>query len=288
MPHGISNSNYLVSTNQLADVLLKVSNDKNEKELNEEMEILLYLNQCSFPLSLCPFIQKSPHSGPVYSYKNLNGVLFPKAKGTQAQVNSSSCFEMGKALSMLHRIPLPASSNKKSLRPYAKIGHDLSDILAYSIEKKCPPDFHYCFESLTKQANWNDFKKFYQQIPSTIIHGDLYYDNVFFDQGKPSAFLDFEQAGIGNPLLDLGIAISGTCLKNGELDHEYIQSYFSGYKSTQILDPKCDEFLFTAIQLGLLSISLWRIERFLEGSLSLDRKFSYQELLKLKIPTKVI
>ncbi|MBY0415742.1 MAG: phosphotransferase, partial [Bdellovibrionales bacterium] len=112
-----------------------------------------------------------------------------------------------------------------------------------------------------------------------IIHGDLYYDNTLFDNNKISTVLDFEQAGIGEYILDLGISISGTCLEKGRVITPLVNSYLMGYESVKVMTSNEKEFLDQAIILGLLSISLWRIKRFYEKNLNPLMKNSYQDLL---------
>jgi homoserine kinase type II len=46
------------------------------------------------------------------------------------------------------------------------------------------------------------------QLPSGIIHGDLFVDNVLFhDDGRLSALLDFEQASWGRWAYDLAVTV---------------------------------------------------------------------------------
>ena len=52
----------------------------------------------------------------------------------------------------------------------------------------------------------------YDDFPVGVIHGDLYFDNSLFDAGELVTLIDFEQSGRGRHILDLGIAISGSCL----------------------------------------------------------------------------
>jgi homoserine kinase type II len=102
--------------------------------------------------------------------------------------------------------------------------------------------------------------------------------------------LDFEQAGIGEYILDLGISISGTCLEKGRIIPPLVDSYLAGYENVRPLKDKEKKFLDEAILLGLMSIALWRIKRFKEGNLNplmadsyrdlLNRAFHYFEMIK--------
>jgi homoserine kinase type II len=94
-----------------------------------------------------------------------------------------------------------------------------------------------------------------------------------------SSVLDFEQAGIGEYLLDLGISISGTCLEKGRVISPLVKSYLEGYEQIRTLSPLEKKYLDQSIILGLMSISLWRIKRFKERNLNPLMENSYQDLI---------
>jgi homoserine kinase type II len=48
-----------------------------------------------------------------------------------------------------------------------------------------------------------------------IIHGDLFRDNVLWDEGQISAILDFEQASGGSLAYDLAVCINDWCWTTG-------------------------------------------------------------------------
>ena len=212
--YGISNTNYLVELASKETVLLKVSNDKDYHQLQEEMKILLYLQEQQFPLTLKPFLISG--GSPVYHYQEYIGVIFPKAPGKVREVNGPRCEAMGTALAQLHQIPILTSS----LRDYGSIGYDLEKIESYCLLAECPSDFLEAFLAIKQSQDWEKFYEFAQQKnrPTAIIHGDLYYDNVFFDHHKITMLLDFEQSGIGCPLLDLGIAMTGSCIVDKKIN----------------------------------------------------------------------
>ena len=121
----------------------------------------------------------------------------------------------------------------------------------------------------------------YDVFPSGIIHGDLYFDNSLFHEDKLVTLIDFEQSGRGRFILDLGIALSGSCLNldKTSLDEELLFAFLEGYQSKRSLLYIEKEYLRSAIAVGFFSISLWRIKRFYEGDLDARKKFNYRELL---------
>ena len=269
---GISNSNYRVDLEN-ESVLLKISNDKNQTQLAEEQTILLYLNQCGYPYSLKPFTLNSGEL--VYNYGSYFGVLYPFVEGIPPGPSDYTCKEVGASLAKLHTIK-HNETILKTLRPHESVGFGASEIFSYSKSQNCPNDFstafNYFFPDQLKEFLAVPFEK-------GIIHGDLYYDNTLFNNNHLSTVLDFEQAGLGEYLLDLGISLSGTCLEKGRIITPLVNSYLEGYEAIRPLNPQEVKFLDHAIILGLMSISLWRIKRFKERNLNPLMQDSYRDLI---------
>jgi homoserine kinase type II len=268
---GISNSNYCVKlTHQ--QYLLKISNDKNIQELCEEQLILGYLRDNGYRYSLSPI--PTLKSEPVYKLGDFYGVLYPFVVGIPPGPSDQTCMEIGKALALLHT--LPKREPYDQLRRHEKVGFGPSEVKNYLHEEGCPDDF----KEIYHQVFPDDLERFVEaELPEGIIHGDLYYDNTLFEHTSLSVVLDFEQAGRGELLLDMGISISGTCLEKGRLSKPLIESYLSGYESVRKLTAIEKGLFHQSIILGFYSIALWRIKRFKERDLNPMLKDSYQELI---------
>lgn len=266
---GISNSNYRV-VSQGQNFLLKISNDKGMPELQKEMIILQHLKSHEFPYSLSPLLTLEGKA--VYQCEEFFGVLFPFVEGIPPGPSDITCREIGAGLAQLHLIP--ASSQ---LREHVEVGYGAHEILQFIKSERCPVVFKQSFHKV-----FPDHLKSYIEatFPVSIIHGDLYYDNTLFQHESLGVLLDFEQAGLGESILDLGISISGTCLEKGWLHAPLIRSYLQGYETVRPLIPIEKEHLHEAICLGLFSIALWRIKRFTFGNLNPMMAESYQELLQ--------
>lgn len=269
---GISNSNYRVDL-ESETVLLKISNDKNQLQLAEEQAILFYLNQRGYPFSLKPLSLLTGEL--VYTYGKYFGVLYPFVLGIPPGPSDFTCKEVGAALAKLHSISHDESGLKK-LRRHESVGFGPQEIYDYAMSASCPEDyreaFHFFFPDQLKNFFAAKFEK-------GIIHGDLYYDNTLFDNNHLSTVLDFEQAGIGEYLLDLGISLSGTCLEKGRIITPLVNSYLQGYESVRPLSADEKIYLDQSIILGLMSISLWRIKRFKERNLNPLMENSYRDLI---------
>ena len=268
---GISNSNYKVTTAK-GTYLLKVSNDKDALQLKEEMKILNYLKDQKYPYSLDPFQTKDKKT--VYELDEFYGVLFPFIEGIPPGPSDITCYEIGKVLAKLHLVKVPGPS--KGIRKYKQVGFDAESIKDYTQNPHG--------EEFFKQMYYDVFPAGLDQYISTqyaegIIHGDLYYDNTLFHNEEVACVLDFEQAGVGAFIIDLGICISGTCLEKDRISDDLIKSFLEGYESVRKLPQIEKDSLKDSICVGLFSISLWRIKRFVEGNLNPMLSNSYKDLL---------
>ncbi len=270
--HGISNSNYVVKFEDHSPVLLKVSNDKDIKQLGGEQDILLALEQRQFDYSLTPYLNKEGNA--VYQQDGYHGVVYPFIDGQVPQLNTKNLKELANALGTLHKLKL----SHEYLRDHTVVGFDLSSLLFYVSQPICPQDFKEAFEKVFKSRDLESL----QQVKweTGVIHGDLYYDNSLFRDGKLLKIIDFEQSGIGEYILDLGISISGSCLDGRDLTPQLINDFVESYETVRPLPQNEKEFLETFIHIGLFSIALWRIKRFFEGNLDKSKAESYRELIE--------
>jgi homoserine kinase type II len=269
---GISNSNYRVDLSSKS-ILLKISNDKNQKELSEEQEILLYLKNLNFKYSLAPLSLLTGKF--VYVFESYFGVIYPFIDGIPPGPSDFTCQEVGKTLAELHSLKHD-NVKLKHLRRHEAVGFGAAEIVTYTKTATCPNDFKLAFQDFFPRG-LDDYIS--ESFATGIIHGDLYYDNTLFYNNQLQSVLDFEQSGIGEYILDIGISISGTCLEKGRIITPLVTSYIQGYESVRPLPENEKKSLDTAIILGLLSISLWRIKRFRERNLNPQMADSYRDLL---------
>jgi homoserine kinase type II len=68
-----------------------------------------------------------------------------------------------------------------------------------------------------------------------IIHGDLFRDNVLWQDGRITAILDFEQASGGSLAYDLAVCINDWCWSSGQPRVELARALIEGYERVRPL-----------------------------------------------------
>lgn len=279
---GISNSNYRVTLDNDQTVLLKVSNDKTVDQLQNEQQILQVLKKYNYSYSLPPF--ETILGKAIYTHGDYYGVVFPFINGFPPVINEDTIFQIGKALGQLHSLEIH-KEDLELIRPHDLVGYGGLSISDYASNSNAASDFA---ESFNKMFPCGLQELPYDLFPAGIIHGDLYFDNSLFYDNKLITLIDFEQAGRGRFILDIGIAISGSCLNEEKtnIDIRLMDSFLRGYEEDRHLILLEREYLNLAIIVGFYSIGLWRIKRFYEGNLDSEKKYNYRELLKRAVNFK--
>lgn len=272
---GTSNSNYEVILESGKKILIKVSNDKTLEQLQNEQFILKTLNHYQYPYALSPL--DTIQGDKIYGHIGDFGVVMPFIEGRAANFSQSDCFQIGKALGSLHALKI-SDDDKKRLRSHELVGFGGAQMFEYVTQSFAQTDYVKAFNQMVAP----ELSKFdYTVLDSGIIHGDLYFDNALFEGEELKTLIDFEQSGLGRYLLDLGIAVSGSCLPKGEVlvQKELVIKFVEGYQMARKLKDIELEYLRLAVLVGFFSISLWRISRFIDKGLDPSKKDNYKDLL---------
>ncbi len=94
-----------------------------------------------------------------------------------------------------------------------------------------------------------------------IIHGDLFRDNVLWENGHLVALLDFESACDGSWVYDLMVTVLAWCY-GSDLDESLVRAMFGGYASVRNLSPAELAALGTEGRVAALRFTVTRITDF--------------------------
>ncbi|WP_437968341.1 homoserine kinase [Sorangium sp. So ce260] len=97
--------------------------------------------------------------------------------------------------------------------------------------------------------------------PETLIHGDLFRDNVLWQDGEISALLDFESASRGSAAFDLAVTMLAWCFGD-DLDPDLAAALAAGYVSVRPLSTDERGRLFHESLVAALRFSITRITDF--------------------------
>jgi homoserine kinase type II len=96
------------------------------------------------------------------------------------------------------------------------------------------------------------------QLPSGLVHGDLFRDNVLWSGGSIAALLDFESAHSGPFVYDLAVTILSWSFST-ELLPDIARAIAEGYRSERELEPAEVRAFFDEAILATLRFTITRI-----------------------------
>jgi homoserine kinase type II len=101
------------------------------------------------------------------------------------------------------------------------------------------------FTNLEKflKINFADIKsKWPKKLPSGIIHGDLFIDNIFFKKNKISGIIDFYFAANDYFMYEIAICINALCfdkkIPQFKLNKKKVKKLIKGYESIRKISMK--------------------------------------------------
>ena len=169
---GIENTNYKIICNGTPYILTIFEKRVNEDDLPFFINLKLYLNQNNFK---CPRPIQNRNGEIINSIKNKKAVIISFIEGNKIdKPNINECNEIGKMLGKLHNLTInfnESRQNSLDIKEWKKL---LS---------KCTKNEDEKFDIILKEVeNEIDFLEsvWPKNIPSGVVHADLFKDNIFF------------------------------------------------------------------------------------------------------------
>ncbi len=263
---GQANSSLKISTEK-GDFTLSICDEKNMEEIQNLTAILENLEGQEFPTTRLIKTKDDRrfilhNSKPVYIKKFLQG-------NTIKELTPDMIQQVGRSMAHLH-----------SLEPLAS----MSNNFPYGIE---------AFEGLLKESinhqylDWLAEKKSYLEqaidpdMSKGFIHGDIFWDNLLFEDGSLVAVLDFEEACHFYKLFDIGMASVGCCSNNGYFNLSLIKELLGSYAAINPFTSSEISQLNVFIEYGAVAASFWRFRQYNVKHSSPEKADSYKELSSL-------
>jgi len=231
---GIENTNYLLKTKKQKFVLTLFEKRVIKKDIPFFMKLMDFLNKskviCPRPIKYqgykyLTFINKKPACI----------VSFLKGKDKKI-LNKNDCFIVGKNIAKIHKNTSKAKLYRKNLMGVNNLGSLIKNINFKLIN----------FEKNLKNfinANYSQIKKNWpQKLPSGIIHGDLFIDNIFFNKKKFAGFIDFYFSANDFFMYEIAICVNALCFdkKNKKfiLNKRKVNNFINGYETIKKISDK--------------------------------------------------
>lgn len=108
-------------------------------------------------------------------------------------------------------------------------------------------------------------------LPTGIIHGDLYRYNFLINEVDGLHILDLDSSRHAQYVLDIGRSLADVCItRDGSVDHGLIGNFLEGYQSIRPLTTDEKMAIIPAIVYGAIAVMVWAIKR---GDIILENQF---------------
>jgi homoserine kinase type II len=225
---GIENTNYLLKTKKEKFILTIFEKRVSNKEIPFFMKLMDNLNQLKIS---CPKPLKDKNGNYLIKLKNKSACIVSFLKGKDKQtLNINNCYQVGKVISQMHTITKKLKFSRKN-----SMGIKNLNPLLKSIKFRSKKNFN--LEKFLIQ-NLNNVKKNWpSKLPSGIIHGDLFIDNIFFYNNKLSGVIDFYFAANDFFMYEIAICINALCFDKKKnkffINKQKVKNLIKGYESVR-------------------------------------------------------
>ena len=223
---GIENTNYLLKSKNKKFILTIFEKRVSKKDIPFFMKLMDQLNSLKIN---CPKPQKNKSGGYLIKIKNKTACIVSFLEGKDKKsLNLKNCYEIGKIIAKMH-----LSSKKINLFRKNSMGVKYLGTLLKSINIKSKKNSD---KGKFLQKNFKEILiKWPKKLPSGIIHGDLFIDNIFFKNNKLSGMIDFYFAANDYYMYEIAICVNALCFDKKKskflINKKKIKNLIKGYES---------------------------------------------------------
>jgi homoserine kinase type II len=200
---GIENTNYFILVDNKKYILTIYEKRVKEKDLPFFSQLMSNLNKSGFK---CPVPIESNNKKTIINYKNKNLMIVSFLEGKAKNILSpEDCKSVGQEVAKMHEITKKFNIQRKnnlSISSWRNIFDQVKDKCVH-IHKDLP---------LLIESNLKDVEKNWpKDLPSGIIHADLFSDNIFFNNNNFSGIIDFYFSCNDFYALEIAICFNALC-----------------------------------------------------------------------------
>ena len=250
---GIENTNYFVTTDSGAFVLTLFER-LSFGQLPFYLQLMKHLAERGIPVPN-PAPDKSGQI--LHSLKGKPSAVVNKLRGASELAPSQAhCTQVGRLLARMHLAGHDFKVRQPNLRSLPWWNSTLPAVLPH-----VTPEQRSLLLGELAYQNHIAATSAYKALPTGIVHGDLFRDNVLFDGGELTGFFDFYFAGCDTFLFDLGVCLNDWCidLSTGQHDAARADTFINAYQAVRRLTAQERSLLPAMARAGALRFWISRL-----------------------------
>ena len=223
---GVENTNYKLKTEKGSFILTIYEDRVEKKDIPFFLEYMFYLSsngiKCPLPLRNNNKLFSEIIDKPASILTFLDGA-------STLSVTEKQAYQLGLILGKIHNISTSLEINRKNpmgLEIFPQLIKN-SKATAENFSKDLSKNIYEEYDRI--KSNWP------KDLPSGIIHADLFPDNILFHEDQISGVIDFSFSCNDFLSYDLSICINAWCFKDGEFDILLSRNLLNGYQKERKL-----------------------------------------------------
>ena len=252
---GIENTNYFLLVEEKKYILTIYEKRVNPEDLPFFSELMTDLDNKKYKCPV-PIINNKNKTILNYMGKNLMIVSFLEGKAKQV-LTPNDCRQVGKEVARMHEITKDFKikrNNNLSVKSWRNLFNTIKDQCT-KINKDLPKLIETNLIDVEK--NWP------KNLPSGIIHADLFSDNIFFQNNKFSGIIDFYFSCNDYYSFEIAICFNALCFdgqkNNLSFNVTKAKNFIDGYSVIRKLSDKEKESIKVLSQGAALRFLLTRV-----------------------------
>ncbi len=265
---GWANSNHLLILEDDSRLVLKVWDERDPDEVDRVIENTCWIAEHGVPTPVPLLLQNGRR---MLVEEGRAWMLMPYIDGGWLPSDAASLHDLGRLQARLHEVPV----HENIPRVYS-VGYSLWQRLV---------DTARAADSLTPflrrlEAEMTSLRRSIpEDLPTGVIHGDLFPDNVIGRRGEVLALLDFEEICVESLALDLAMTYVGFGWRDGSPVTESWQALLAGYQSVRRLTEAEHAALPDLHRYAVLAVAAWRYHQFVIEIPGTEHADRYKEMV---------
>jgi homoserine kinase type II len=257
---GIENTNYFVTTQIQGqppqDFVLTLFEDLSYDELPYFVDLTehLVINKVTVPAPL-----RDKHGTALSLLADKPALLFPRFAGdhlARSEIGVSECAIMGRELARLHLAGQQFTTVRHSHRGQ-QWWNELGPRAAECIDGE---DATMLMMAI---GQYDAMQAQQPDLPTGVVHGDLFHDNVLFNKGQLSATIDLYNASNDYLLFDVAITVNDWCIApDGSIDPALYNAFLQAYAQVRAFNLAEQQYWNAMLVAAAMRFWLSRLETY--------------------------
>ncbi len=225
---GIENSNFFIVTD-CGRYVLTIFERMDAGESPYFMHLMHHLAEGGVP---CPDVMQQRNGSLLFEIAGKQGCIVSCLPGeTLAVLNVAQLHSAGAMLAHLHVVGASFNRKRKSPTDFTWLQDTVS-----AVQKKTREQYGDAATTLLLNELQFQQTQTWNSLPHGVIHGDLFVDNILFEDDMVSGVIDFYYAHDAAYTLDIAIALNAQAVFPGDSDQERMQAFLAGYEQVRKLE----------------------------------------------------